>query len=91
MSIQDSNNDTVSCWVCVLQDTNQFHIIYTRNIQYCTQQYKSNTLKLVYYRGFREIIDGLGHKLFLETLSHNSIKRFVMVRDNKFNELTVNN
>jgi hypothetical protein len=92
MNVHDSNNDITSCWVCVLQDTNTnaFHINYTRNIQQYTQQYENSTLKLIYYRGFHEIIDGLGHKLFLETLSPNSIKRFVTAHNNKLNEYTIN-
>ena len=82
-----SNNDGITCCVCILKDKNTeaFRVIYTLNIQRYMQKQDNSTLKLVYFRGFRDLLDGIGHKLFLEQLSVKSIKRFVMI--NKQNEL----
>ena len=87
MSGNYSNNDGIICCVCILKDKNTeaFRVVYTLNIQRYMQQPDNSTLKLVYFRGFSDLLDGIGHKLFLEQLSAMSIKRFVMI--NKQDEL----
>ena len=79
MKTQVLNSEGIFCWVCVFKSANtkKHCIIYTNNVEKYVEQHKNDNLKLVYTRGFADIIDGLGHKLFLEALSATSRERFI--------------
>jgi len=82
----DSNENKATCKVCILQskDTGAFRVVYTLNLPQLLRQPDTVGSRIMYCRRFDDLLDGLGHKLFLEQLSPLSIKRFLAIK-NKIN------
>ncbi|NDW12075.1 hypothetical protein D0T50_04125 [Bacteroides sp. 214] len=73
------------CWVYLLELKNKsFSICYTRNL-YRELQSLSKSIRLVFYRSFTNITDGIAYKLLLENLSPTSIY-YVITAHNPLNE-----
>lgn len=69
-------------WIYILKEENTalFNINYAVNYPDGIEQTKA---KLVYYRCYDNIIDALGHKLFLEQISKASLKRIIKMQNPK--------
>lgn len=86
------NEETVSCWVCVLENESSglFRIVYTLNLERYLRKIEGEALKMIYNRKFDNLIDGIGHKLFLEELSAVSVRRFVQIYNSEYkNQKTI--
>lgn len=66
-----------NCWVLVLKHkaVSNYRIVFT--LRQPEQMMFGATEKLMYSRHFDNVIDALGHKLLLENISDESIKRLI--------------
>lgn len=69
----------------------QYQIGYSPNLsEILNEVKKGEENRLLYTRIFNELIDALGHKLFLEHISTASLKRIIQKQNPKLEDLTQN-
>lgn len=75
----NTSSDRASCWVYILQAEDRRHIVkYTVDIRRGLD-YTPPGSRIVFCRGFSDIIDGIAFKVFLQSLSPSSLERVASI------------
>lgn len=71
------------CWVYLLKGNqdNSYEILFDRHLPEKIEQHNELADRLVYYRQFDKIVDGIAHRLFLKSISETSIKRLISINN----------
>jgi hypothetical protein len=75
-----NTNFSNSCYIYIVQDGNrkEYKIRYSLNLP---------EKNIVYLRMFDDFVDAMGHKLFLENISKNSLKRFINLHNRTIKQI----
>ena len=67
--------DQFFCWVCLIQQLSGYEVSFVLNLSKIF--WLDEPTRLVYFRRFDNLIDGIGHKLLLENISEQSLRRLI--------------
>ncbi|MDL2243350.1 hypothetical protein LJB84_00700 [Bacteroidales bacterium OttesenSCG-928-J19] len=75
-------NNEVSCWVYLQKDKEgDYDISFSLDLPGKISREEEDLNPLVYVRRFNNIIDGIGHKLLLESISKPSLQRMIRINN----------
>ncbi|MDL2241945.1 hypothetical protein LJB91_03465 [Bacteroidales bacterium OttesenSCG-928-L03] len=81
INIPQYNNET-SCWVYVQKDgAGDYDVLFDLDLPGKIRREDESDNRLVYCRKFENILDGIGHKLLLESISKPSLQRMIRINN----------
>lgn len=87
-TIHITNSRNTACWVYLFRNQGEVLLQIGYSLYLPELARDSRRIHLLYYKGFSNIIDGLGYKLLLEHLSKDSLRRIICDGNPRYKDLS---
>lgn len=90
--MSEFHNDHSFCWIYIYREKEKsgLQIAYTLDFPAWIRDSDNSDIRLIYFRRFDNILDGIAHKLFLEQMSVVSLRRFIRIYNPREEDLKIN-